>query len=110
MRPEKMMVRPVEGSMPEISEPVLPSWIFSTEVVTVTATSTERKAPTRLRRPARMTAVFGFSALVAIEVAMAFPVSWKPLVKSNASAVAINSTKMIMVVSMAEIVRLLRPF
>ena len=64
-------------------------------MVTVTATSTERNAPTRLRTPANRTAVLGFSAPVAIDVAIALPVSWKPLVKSNASAVAISSTRMI---------------
>jgi hypothetical protein len=42
-----------------------------------------------------MTAVLGLRALVAIDVAIALPVSWKPFVKSNASAVAINNTKMI---------------
>ena len=95
MRPAKMIVRPVDASIPGIRAPVLPSWTFSTEVVTVTATSTDRKAPTRLRTPASSTAVFGFSAPVAIDVAIALPVSWNPLVKSNASAVAISSTRMI---------------
>ena len=47
---------------------------------------------------------------MAIDVAMAFPVSWKPFVKSNASAVAINNTKMIIVVPMAQIVGLRRSF
>ena len=51
-----------------------------------------------------MTAVLGLSAPVAIDVAMALPVSWKPFVKSNASAVAINSTRMISSVLMALIV------
>ena len=45
--------------------------------------------------PASSTAVLGFSAPVAIDVAIALPVSWKPLVKSNASAVTISSTRMI---------------
>lgn len=95
MRPAKMMVSPVDASILGSSEPVLLSWILSTEVVTVRATSTERKAPTRLSTPASSTAVLGFSAPVAIDVAIAFPVSWKPLVKSKASAVAMSSTKMI---------------
>ena len=51
------------------------------------ATWTERKAPTRFRTPAMSTAVRGSSAPVAIDVAIALAVSWKPLVKSNASAV-----------------------
>ncbi len=95
MRPAKMIVRPIDGVIVGIRAPVLLSCTFSTEVVTVTATSTERNAPTRLRTPASRTAVLGFSAPVAIDVAMALPVSWNPLVKSNASAVAINSTRMI---------------
>ena len=41
----------------------------------VLATSTERKAPTRFKEPAAMTAVLGLSAPVAIEVAMALAVS-----------------------------------
>jgi hypothetical protein len=57
----------------------------------VFATSTERKAPTRLRTPAR-SAVRGFYARVAMDVAMALAVSWKPLVKSNASAVTTTTT------------------
>src|SRR5690242_17004921 len=73
IRPAKMIVRPVEASIPDTSDPVLLSWILSTDVVTVTATSTERNAPTRLRTPARITAVLGFNAPVAIEVAIAFP-------------------------------------
>ena len=55
-----------------------------------------------------MTAVLGFRAPVAIDVAIALPVSWNPLVKSNASAVTINSTRMIMLcVHGAQIVGLL---
>ena len=34
----------------------------------------------------------GFSAPVAIEVATALAVSWKPLVKSNANAVTMTTT------------------
>jgi len=56
----------------------------------VFATSVERNAPTKLSVPAAMTAVFGFSAPVAIDVAMALAVSWKPFVKSKVSAVAIT--------------------
>ena len=58
----------------------------------VFATWTDRNAPTRLRTPAMSTAVRGFSAPVAIEVATALAVSWKPLVKSNASAVTMTTT------------------
>jgi hypothetical protein len=41
----------------------------------------------RLSRPERATATFGRSALVAMDVAIAFAVSWNPLVKSNPRAV-----------------------
>jgi hypothetical protein len=63
-------------------------------LVTVSATWTERKAPTRLSTALRRTAAFGRRAPVAIEVAMAFPVSWKPLVKSKARAVATTRPRM----------------
>ncbi len=106
MRPAKMIVRPVDGVMFGSRCPLLLSCTFSTDVVTVTATSTERKAPTRLRTPASSTAVLGFRAPVAIEVAIAFPVSWNPLVKSNASAVAISNTRMIISALMALILGL----
>src|SRR3954453_9195273 len=58
----------------------------------VFATSTDRKAPTRFRQPATVTATFGRSAPVAIEVAIALAVSWKPLVKSKTSAVSTTTT------------------
>ena len=60
----------------------------------VLATSTERKAPTRFSTPAMVTATFGLSAPVAIDVAMALAVSWKPLVKSKTSAVTTTTTTM----------------
>lgn len=69
------------------------SWMWTT-FATVLATWVDRNAPTRLSTPDRATATFGFSAPVAIDVAIAFPVSWKPLVKSNASAVPTTSTRM----------------
>lgn len=58
----------------------------------VLATSVETKAPTRFRTADSPTATFGLSAPVAIEVAIAFAVSWKPLVKSNTRAVMITTT------------------
>ena len=53
----------------------------------VSATWTDRNAPTRFSTPASTTATRGRRAPVAIEVAIALAVSWKPLVKSNTSAV-----------------------
>src|SRR6185437_9459194 len=58
----------------------------------VFATWTERNTPTRLRQPAIATATLGLSAPVAIEVAMAFAVSWKPFVKSKINAVRTTTT------------------
>src|SRR3954471_16290579 len=54
----------------------------------VFATWTERKAPVRFRQAAIATAVLGRNAPVAIDVAMALAVSWKPFVKSKANAVS----------------------
>ena len=54
--------------------------------------------------PASSTATFGLRAPVAIDVAIALPVSWNPLVKSNANAVAINSTRMMVSALMSQIV------
>ncbi len=51
------------------------------------ATAVDRNAPTRFSTADMVTATFGLRAPLAIEVAIALPVSWKPLVKSNASAV-----------------------
>src|SRR3954447_22276409 len=53
----------------------------------VAATASDRNAPTKLRLADRPTATFGGIARVEIDVATAFAVSWKPFVKSNASAV-----------------------
>src|ERR671914_2911631 len=54
----------------------------------VAATSSDRNAPTKFRVAAKLTATRGFIARVEIDVATALAVSWNPLVKSNASAVA----------------------
>lgn len=61
---------------------------------TVLATSVDRKAPTRFRTAASVTAVFGFMAPVAMGVAIALAVSWKPFVKSKNSASAMTSATM----------------
>src|SRR3954471_13856045 len=58
----------------------------------VFATWTDRKAPVRFRQAATVTAVLGRNAPVAIDVAMALAVSWKPFVKSKASAVTTTTT------------------
>ena len=57
-------------------------------LATVAATSSEMNAPTKLSAAAMVTAVRGCIARVEIDVATALAVSWKPLVKSKASAVA----------------------
>lgn len=53
----------------------------------VLATSMDRNAPTRLSTADMATATLGFIAPVEMVVAIALAVSWKPFVKSNASAV-----------------------
>src|SRR3569833_1358010 len=58
----------------------------------VLSTSVDRNAPSRVSAPEIPTATFGGSAPVATEVAIALAVSWKPLVKSNASAVITTTT------------------
>src|ERR1700722_1276965 len=59
----------------------------------VAATVSDRNAPTKLRTPDSATATRGLRALVAIDVAMALPVSWKPLVKSKHRATMTTSTR-----------------
>src|SRR3954465_6112957 len=63
-------------------------------VAIVAATSSDRNAPTKFSVDDIATATRGDIARVETDVATAFAVSWKPLVKSNASAVAtmMNST------------------
>ena len=61
---------------------------------TVAATLSERNAPTKLKIAAKTTATRGGIARVEIDAATTFAVSWKPLVKSNASAVAMTMTRM----------------
>ncbi len=74
MSPAKMMMIAVAESRPDTRPPVS-VWMVRTSLVIVRATSTERKAPTRLRMAEKATATFGLSAPVAMDVAIAFPVS-----------------------------------
>src|ERR1700733_2882933 len=53
----------------------------------VAATLIDKNAPTKFNSPHSTTAARGFSALVAIDVATALAVSWKPFVKSKDTAV-----------------------
>ena len=69
------------------------SLVSTRPLAIVAATASERNAPTRLSTPDKATATRGLSAPVAIEVAIALPVSWKPLVKSKARAVMTTSTR-----------------
>ena len=73
-----------------ICRPPSPSRISPPEIVL--ATSVLRNAPTRLSIAASATAVLGLSAPVAMGVAIALAVSWKPLVKSKIKASAMTST------------------
>src|SRR3954449_12666096 len=59
----------------------------------VAATLMERNAPTKFSRAQSPTATLGRRARVAMDVAIAFAVSWKPLVKSKTTAVATTITR-----------------
>src|SRR3954464_3099267 len=61
---------------------------------TVAATFSEMKAPAKFSTADNATAKRGDMARVETDVAMAFAVSWKPFVKSNASAVTTTITRM----------------
>src|SRR3954466_14517451 len=74
---------------------------------TVAATASEMNAPTKLRIAANVTATRGGSARVEIAVATTFAVSWKPLVKSNASAVPTTRTRMMSLLTGAPASRVL---
>ena len=60
---------------------------------TVFATAVVTNAPARFATAAIVTACRGDRARVETEVAIAFAVSWKPFVKSNASAVTMTATR-----------------
>ena len=60
---------------------------------TVAATLSEMKAPAKFRTADSATAKRGDIARVETDVAIALAVSWKPLVKSNASAVTTTMTR-----------------
>src|SRR5579871_5216682 len=57
----------------------------------VVATLSEMNAPTKFRQAENATATRGGIARVEIDAATALAVSWKPFVKSNASAVTITT-------------------
>ena len=59
----------------------------------VVATLIEMNAPRKLSTAEIRTATMGLSAPVAIDVAIAFAVSWKPFVKSNDTAAKITITR-----------------
>ena len=66
--------------------------VFTMPLPTVAATLSEMNAPAKLNSAAKPTASRGDIARVEIDVATTLAVSWKPLVKSNASAVAMTRT------------------
>ncbi len=73
----------IEGCSPAFSLTMPPEMVV--------ATLTERKAPAKFSTAAMATATLGLRAPVAMEVAIALAVSWKPFVKSKASAVMITT-------------------
>src|SRR6476619_6263395 len=66
---------------------------LTTSLAIVAATWIERNAPTKLSTAANAIATLGAAAPVEIDVATTFAVSWKPFVKSKASAVATTMTR-----------------
>ncbi len=66
---------------------------WTTSLATVAATWSEMKAPAKLSTAAIPTARRGDSAWVEIDVATTLAVSWKPFVKSKASAVTTTMTR-----------------
>src|SRR5579859_4460252 len=77
---------------------VVVAWVETMPLAIVVATRSEMKAPAKFRSAEKTTASRGGIARVEIVVATAFAVSWKPFVKSKASAVkitTINSTSLI---------------
>ena len=100
-RPARMMsstASPPSASSSGFGAPSLVCRLI-TALVTVSATCTERKAPTRFRIADSPTATLGFRAPVEIDAAMALAVSWKPFVKSKASAVTMTSTRVMFAAS-----------
>jgi hypothetical protein len=71
---------------------VVVACVVTIPLAIVAATSSEMKAPTKLRTAENATAARGDMARVEIDVATALAVSWKPLVKSKPSAVTITTT------------------
>src|SRR4051794_27164832 len=106
MRPPKSACEELEGSpryqvtrfhrMAPISPAKITTGLMSASSTRppemVLATWTDRKAPATFRHAATATAVLGRNAPVAMDVAMALAVSWKPLVKSKTNAVTTTAT------------------
>ncbi len=69
------------------------AWIETKPRPTVAATFSEMNAPRKLSAAAPAIAVRGATARVEIAVATTLAVSWKPLVKSNASAATTTITR-----------------
>lgn len=83
----------MEPVRPAMTTVRVTSWLFTRPLAMVAATAVDRNAPTRFSTAEMATATRGGRAPVTIEVAIALPVSWNPLVKSNPSAVTTTSTR-----------------
>src|SRR5881409_2314993 len=81
-------ISPAKTTVGVIASLATTSWAI------VAATAIERKAPAKLSTDADAIASRGDIALVEIEVATTFAVSWNPFVKSKASAVPTTITRM----------------
>ena len=85
------VIAPISAASTSASPSLPASTVGSTmPLAIVAATLIEMNAPAKFRIADRITATRGFRAPVAIDVAIALAVSWKPLVKSNATAATIT--------------------
>src|SRR3954451_14907558 len=95
-RPKYQVIRfqAIAPTRPAKTIVIVMSSALTIPLATVAATFRERNAPTKLRIEAKVTATRGGTACVEIAVATTLAVSWKPFVKSKASAVATTMTRM----------------
>src|SRR3954466_1471996 len=94
-RPKYQVIRfqAIAPTRPAKTIVIVMSSALTIPLATVAATFSETNAPTKFRIAAKVTATRGGTACVEIAVATTLAVSWKPLVKSKASAVATTITR-----------------
>src|SRR5689334_4653019 len=83
----------IAPTSPQNTTVVVTALVSTKPLPMVVATFSEMNAPTKFSSDANATACLGPIARVEIDVATTLAVSWKPLVKSNASAVPTTMTR-----------------